>query len=153
MLNTRCPGVSATRMLQAQNKKEANNTRMLCNEVPRGFQPHYTPSPPRARKAEVPASPTARTVAAAAAGGRPPMSLPGLTGSPCASPTLSMMSEGSMSPSRVPILPPAGSRPASVVSPSRRTFHMSPNDRRTFYAQFVDRPSNATMSVSQQWRQ
>uniref|UniRef100_A0A7S1QRY4 Uncharacterized protein n=1 Tax=Neobodo designis TaxID=312471 RepID=A0A7S1QRY4_NEODS len=144
MLNTRCPGVQATRMLQQQNKKEANNTRMMCNEVPRGFQSHYTPSPPRTAKATDDVSPAAA---------RPRPMLPHLMGngaSPSPSPS---MSEGSLSPSRLPVLPPSSSRPASVVSPSRRTFHMSPNDRRSFYAQFVDRPSNATYGVSQQWRQ
>jgi hypothetical protein len=141
MLNTRCPGVQATRMLQAQNKKEANNTRMMCNEVPRGHQAHYTPSPPRASKD---LSPTAA---------RPRPMLPNLMGSGTSGSASPSMSDGSMSPQRLPILPPPGSRPPSVVSPSRRTFHMSPNDRRAFYAQFVDRPSTGTIGVAQQWRQ
>jgi hypothetical protein len=147
MLNTRSPGVQATRMLQEQNRKELRSTVMMCNEAPTGYRPAYMPSPPRSNAsmaasavlATMPQSPTVLRTDV----------LRSLRQSPLSS---SVESPVSPSVSRFPPLPASPSRPSTVVSPTRRTYHMSMNERRRFYDSFVDRPSN-TKATLRPWQQ
>ena len=154
MLTTRSPGVQASRMQLEQNRKELRTTLLLCNQSPAGHRAQYTPSPPRAAKpsaagghSPIPCPPMSRGL-----GSSTPSTTsnsPNALGSPSESARFSLpqIAPGLPSPSR------NGVNASSVVSPSRRTFHMTPNDRRRFYEGFIDRPKHATLGVSQQWRQ
>lgn len=133
MLNARSHGVQATRMLQEQHRKEFRQQHFTSSAQLQDHQSpgrKLAPKPPRALSPDLEASSPKR-------GFESPVYY-----SP--SPLRAQATGGSY-------FPPIGTTPSpqrpqttmnTAVSPSRRSYHMSPNERRRFYAGYVGRPSD-----------